>query len=80
MQSHSIINKMWIWIKNFIVGKKIIISDDCGEIYFLKNNCNFQSTKKFRMRNRNIKLKNSAKTILLLVLSVLFFIAISIQF
>lgn len=71
---------MWIWIKNFFISKKIIISDDFGEIYFLKNNCNFQSTKKFKMRNRNIKLKNSAKTILLFVLSVLFFIAISIQF
>jgi len=80
MQSHSIINKMWIWIKNFIVGKQIIISDDCQEIYFLKNNCNFQSTKKFRMRNRNFKLKNLIKTILLVVLSALFFIAISIQF
>jgi len=80
MQSHSIINKMWIWIKNFITGKQIIISDDCQEIYFLKNNCNFQSTTKFRMRNRNFKLKNLIKTILLVVLSALFFIAISIQF
>jgi len=69
---------MWIWIKNFIVGKKIIISDDCGEIYFLKNNCNFQSTKKFRMRNRNIKLKNLVKTILLVVISMASLILISI--
>ena len=71
---------MWIRIKNFFISKQIIISDDCQEIYFLKNNCNFQSTKKFRMRNRNIKLKNLIKTILLVVLSALFFIAISIQF